>query len=215
MSSEAAVAPGAEGEGGVTGPEAATAADWRRLDRRTVLVGALVMAGVAAGAAVPATLGLSGRFGFGHAVAWVLAGAIVLIGCAAVATTYGGAAPVTASAPNGSSSTPGCCWSRSAHWPGHASAASTSPPICCNGSSAWSPSASAPASTPATNPPWNSTRSPGPRANGSAASCWNVQSPAPRAPIARASSPPSTRAGSATHRLPSSPPRSAVRRPVR
>ncbi|MCX5344297.1 PH domain-containing protein [Streptomyces atratus] len=83
MSSEAAVAPGAEGEGGVTGPEAANAADWRRLDRRTVLVSALVTAGVAAGAAVPTTLGLSGRFGFGHAVAWVLAGAIVLIGCAA------------------------------------------------------------------------------------------------------------------------------------
>ncbi|WPW28193.1 PH domain-containing protein [Streptomyces atratus] len=83
MSSEAAVAPDAEGEGGVTGPEAATAADWRRLDRRTVLVNALVTAGVAAGAAVPTTLGLSGRFGFGHAVAWVLAGAIVLIGCAA------------------------------------------------------------------------------------------------------------------------------------
>ncbi|MEE1811879.1 PH domain-containing protein [Streptomyces sp. BE133] len=83
MSSEAAVAPDAEGEGGVTGPEAVTAADWRRLDRRTVLVSALVTAGVAAGAAVPTTLGLSGRFGFGHAVAWVLAGAIVLIGCAA------------------------------------------------------------------------------------------------------------------------------------
>ncbi|MER5849000.1 PH domain-containing protein [Streptomyces sp. NPDC002012] len=83
MSSEAAVAPDAEGEGGVTGPEAATGADWRRLDRRTVLVSALVTTGVVAGAAVPTTLGLSGRFGFGPAVAWVLAGAIVLIGCAA------------------------------------------------------------------------------------------------------------------------------------
>lgn len=83
MSSEAAVAPDAEGEGGVTGPEAATGADWRRLDRRTVLVSALVTTGVVAGAAVPTTLGLSGRFGVGPAVAWVLAGAIVLIGCAA------------------------------------------------------------------------------------------------------------------------------------
>ncbi|MFD9602767.1 PH domain-containing protein [Streptomyces sp. NPDC059970] len=83
MSSEAAVAPDAEGEGGVTGPEAATGADWRRLDRRTVLVSALVTTGVVAGAAVPTTLGLSGRFGVGPAVAWVLAGAVVLIGCAA------------------------------------------------------------------------------------------------------------------------------------
>ncbi|MFE5095842.1 PH domain-containing protein [Streptomyces sp. NPDC056638] len=83
MNSEAAVAPDAEGEGGVTGTEAAAAAGWRRLDRRTVLVSAVVTAGVAAGAAVPTTLGLSERFGFGHAVAWVLAGAIALIGCAA------------------------------------------------------------------------------------------------------------------------------------
>lgn len=38
---------------------------------------------MAAGAAVPTTLGLSGRFGFGAAVAWVLAGAALLIGSAA------------------------------------------------------------------------------------------------------------------------------------
>ncbi|WP_406098098.1 PH domain-containing protein [Streptomyces sp. NBC_01013] len=56
-----------------------TAGDWRRLDRRTVLATALVTAGVAAGAAVPTTLGLSGRFGFAAAVAWVLAGALLLI----------------------------------------------------------------------------------------------------------------------------------------
>ncbi|MFF8912409.1 PH domain-containing protein [Streptomyces sp. NPDC015032] len=81
MSAGAAVpsdAGGADSTDGL-GP----AADWRRLDRRTVLVSALVTAGVAAGAAVPTTLGLSGRFGLGHAVAWVLAGSIVLIGCAA------------------------------------------------------------------------------------------------------------------------------------
>lgn len=54
--------------------------EWRRLDRRTVLATALVTAGVAAGAAVPTTLGLSGRFGFAAAVAWVLAGAALLIG---------------------------------------------------------------------------------------------------------------------------------------
>ncbi|WNI32611.1 PH domain-containing protein [Streptomyces sp. ITFR-6] len=53
---------------------------WRRLDRRTVPLSALVTAGVAAGAAVPTTLGLSGRLGFGPAVAWVLLGAALLTG---------------------------------------------------------------------------------------------------------------------------------------
>ncbi|MCX4968646.1 PH domain-containing protein [Streptomyces sp. NBC_00654] len=57
--------------------------DWRRLAPRTVLVTALVTAGVAAGAAVPTTLGLAGRLGTGPAVLWVLAGAALLIGCAA------------------------------------------------------------------------------------------------------------------------------------
>ncbi|WP_406161388.1 PH domain-containing protein [Streptomyces sp. NBC_01005] len=82
MSPEAAVSPSPD-TGGGHGPATATAVDWRRLDRRTVLVSALVTAGVAAGAAVPTTLGLSGRFGFGAAVAWVLAGAALLIGSAA------------------------------------------------------------------------------------------------------------------------------------
>ncbi|WNI25416.1 PH domain-containing protein [Streptomyces sp. ITFR-16] len=58
---------------------AAPPGDWRSLDRRTVWLTALVTAGVAAGAAVPTTLGLSGRFGFGTAVAWVLTGAALLI----------------------------------------------------------------------------------------------------------------------------------------
>ncbi|MFF3175449.1 PH domain-containing protein [Streptomyces sp. NPDC057900] len=53
---------------------------WRRLDRRTVPLSALVTAGVAAGAAVPTTLGLSGRLGFAPAVAWVVLGAALLIG---------------------------------------------------------------------------------------------------------------------------------------
>ncbi|MFH8475606.1 PH domain-containing protein [Streptomyces sp. NPDC018000] len=83
MSPEAAVSPDDEGRSGITGHKAATAADWRRLDRRTVLVSALVTAGVAAGAAAPTTLALSRRLGFGHAVGWVLAGSVVLIGCAA------------------------------------------------------------------------------------------------------------------------------------
>ncbi|MGW2593040.1 PH domain-containing protein [Streptomyces sp. NPDC001515] len=53
--------------------------DWRALDRRTIGLTALVTAGVAAGAAVPTTLGLAGRLGTGPALAWVLAGAAVLI----------------------------------------------------------------------------------------------------------------------------------------
>ncbi|MGW1405836.1 PH domain-containing protein [Streptomyces sp. NPDC002403] len=62
---------------------AAGTADWRRLDRRTVLLSALLTAGVAAGAAVPTTLGLSGRLGLGPAIAWVVAGSVLLIGSAA------------------------------------------------------------------------------------------------------------------------------------
>ncbi|MFB4425312.1 PH domain-containing protein [Streptomyces sp. QL37] len=56
---------------------------WRRLHRRTVLVTALVTAGVAAGAAVPVTVALSGRLGYAAAIGWALAGAALLIGCAA------------------------------------------------------------------------------------------------------------------------------------
>ncbi|MFJ1846111.1 PH domain-containing protein [Streptomyces sp. NPDC088146] len=81
MSAGTTVSPDAGGADSADGLGPAT--DWRRLDRRTVLVSALVTAGVAAGAAVPTTLGLSGRFGLGHAVAWVLAGSLALIGCAA------------------------------------------------------------------------------------------------------------------------------------
>lgn len=81
MSAEAVVSPDAGDDDRATGPDT----DWRRLDRRTVLVSALVTVGVAAGAAAPTTLGLSGRFGLGHAVAWVLAGALLLIGSAAAA----------------------------------------------------------------------------------------------------------------------------------
>ncbi|MFF2140945.1 PH domain-containing protein [Streptomyces sp. NPDC058193] len=64
-----------------------TAADsgpgWRRLHPRTVLVTALVVAGVAAGAAVPVTVALAAPVGYARAVGWVLAGAALLIGCAA------------------------------------------------------------------------------------------------------------------------------------
>ncbi|WNF26419.1 PH domain-containing protein [Streptomyces sp. C11-1] len=57
--------------------------DWRRLDPRTVLVTALVMAGVVAGVAIPATLGLSRWLGLPLAVLWALAGALLVIAAAA------------------------------------------------------------------------------------------------------------------------------------
>ncbi|WP_411084215.1 PH domain-containing protein [Streptomyces sp. cmx-18-6] len=57
--------------------------DWRRLDPRTVVVSALVVAGVVAGAALPATLGLARWLGLPGAVLWVLAAAVVVIGAAA------------------------------------------------------------------------------------------------------------------------------------
>ncbi|WP_335935962.1 PH domain-containing protein [Streptomyces sp. PTD5-9] len=86
MTSEAGVPPVAAGhaDGPAAVDGAVTAATgWRRLDRRTVLVSALLTAGVAAGAAVPAGLGLAGRIGLPAAAVCVLAGALVLIGCAA------------------------------------------------------------------------------------------------------------------------------------
>ncbi|MDQ0797000.1 PH domain-containing protein [Streptomyces sp. B1I3] len=65
-----------------------TAADetgpaWERIHRRTVLATALVTAGVAVGAALPVVAGLSGRLGYPAAAGWALAGAVLLIGCAA------------------------------------------------------------------------------------------------------------------------------------
>ncbi|MFD4021780.1 PH domain-containing protein [Streptomyces sindenensis] len=62
---------------------AAPPADWHRLDPRTVLVTALVVAGVVAGAAVPVTLGLTRWFSLPAAVLQVLAGALLVIGVAA------------------------------------------------------------------------------------------------------------------------------------
>ncbi|MFC9245302.1 PH domain-containing protein [Streptomyces sp. NPDC057136] len=57
--------------------------DWRRLDRRTVLVTALVTTGVLLGAAVTVALALAGRFGTGRALVWVPAAVVVLTGCSA------------------------------------------------------------------------------------------------------------------------------------
>ncbi|WP_282684829.1 MULTISPECIES: PH domain-containing protein [unclassified Streptomyces] len=62
---------------------AAPPADWHRLDPRTVLVTALVVAGVVAGAAIPVTLGLARWSSLPVAVLQVLAGALLVIGVAA------------------------------------------------------------------------------------------------------------------------------------
>ncbi|MGW0559166.1 PH domain-containing protein [Streptomyces sp. NPDC003016] len=52
---------------------------WRRLAPRTVLAAALVMAGIAVGAGVPAFLGLAGSRPVGQALAWAGTGAFLLI----------------------------------------------------------------------------------------------------------------------------------------
>ncbi|WP_426403365.1 PH domain-containing protein [Streptomyces sp. R-07] len=53
--------------------------EWRRLHPRTLLAGAAVLCGVAGGAALPAVAGLSGDRPLWQAVAWVLAGAALLV----------------------------------------------------------------------------------------------------------------------------------------
>lgn len=53
--------------------------EWRKLDRRTLLVTAAVMTSVATGAGVPTAVGLSGGMGIGRALAWVLPAALLLI----------------------------------------------------------------------------------------------------------------------------------------
>lgn len=58
--------------------------EWRKLDRRTLLVTAAVMTGVATGAGVPTVVGLSGGMGAGRALAWVLPAALLLIVCGTV-----------------------------------------------------------------------------------------------------------------------------------
>ncbi|WP_128983073.1 PH domain-containing protein [Streptomyces roseicoloratus] len=67
---------------GDTGPHQ----DWRRLAPRTVLAGAAVLCGIAGGAALPAFLSLtSGSRPAWQAAAWVLAGAVLLVGGGAAA----------------------------------------------------------------------------------------------------------------------------------
>ncbi|MDT9687746.1 PH domain-containing protein [Streptomyces sp. P9(2023)] len=54
--------------------------DWRRLDRRTVLVTAGVLVGVAGGAALPTFFGLTNSMSAPRAIGWILAGAALLVG---------------------------------------------------------------------------------------------------------------------------------------
>lgn len=64
----------------MSGPGGASGADgWRRLAPRTVLVAALVMAGIAVGAGVPVFIGLAGTRPVWQAFTWVLTGAVLLI----------------------------------------------------------------------------------------------------------------------------------------
>ncbi|MFK3733707.1 PH domain-containing protein [Streptomyces sp. NPDC088090] len=64
-----------------TGPEEARPGEeWRRLDPRTLLVTAAVFCGIAVGAGVPLAAGLAGGRPLWQAVAWVLAGAALLVG---------------------------------------------------------------------------------------------------------------------------------------
>lgn len=53
---------------------------WRRLDRRTLLVTVTVMTGVVVGGGVPTGIGLSGGLPLGETFAWLLGGAVLLIG---------------------------------------------------------------------------------------------------------------------------------------
>ncbi|UYQ61494.1 PH domain-containing protein [Streptomyces peucetius] len=68
------------GQDGQCGPDQQGRQEWRRLDGRTVLVTALVMAGFAGGAGLPTLLGLAGGMPLWKAASWVLAGAGLLIG---------------------------------------------------------------------------------------------------------------------------------------
>ncbi|AXB48038.1 PH domain-containing protein [Amycolatopsis albispora] len=56
-----------------------TEATWQKLDRRTIYVSALVLAGVAVGAGVPTGIGIASANSLGVALAWVLPAATLLI----------------------------------------------------------------------------------------------------------------------------------------
>ncbi|MFJ8076065.1 PH domain-containing protein [Streptomyces sp. NPDC096176] len=75
---EATDGPGTTHDGESRAPDGPQA-PWRRLDGRTVLVTALVMAGVAGGAGLPTLIGLAGGMPLWQALVWVLAGAVLLV----------------------------------------------------------------------------------------------------------------------------------------
>jgi len=58
---------------------------WRRLDRRTIVVTAIVMLGVAVAAGVPTAVGLARAVPVGTALAWVLPGAAFVVAAGTVA----------------------------------------------------------------------------------------------------------------------------------
>ncbi|ROQ31625.1 putative membrane protein [Streptomyces sp. PanSC19] len=53
--------------------------EWRRLDPRTLIAGAVVLCGVAGGAALPAVAGLSSGGSLRQAFVWVLSGVVLLV----------------------------------------------------------------------------------------------------------------------------------------
>ncbi|MFJ2646808.1 PH domain-containing protein [Streptomyces sp. NPDC087420] len=69
---------GDPGEGSVEVP---AAGEWRRLDARTLLVTALVLIGIALGAGLPTAVGMTGGMPLREALAWVLAGTVLLTVC--------------------------------------------------------------------------------------------------------------------------------------
>ncbi|MEE1801723.1 PH domain-containing protein [Streptomyces sp. JV176] len=76
---EPAAAPVVEPAGATGAVATGAETPWRRLDRRTLLVTALVLAGVVLGAGLPTAVGMAGRMPPGEAVAWVVAGAALLV----------------------------------------------------------------------------------------------------------------------------------------
>ncbi|GAA3743503.1 PH domain-containing protein [Streptomyces tremellae] len=71
-------ADAAEADGRTAPPGPGRAARWRRLDPRTYIVTALVLAGVVVTAGVPAGLGVTAALGVAHATLWTVAGAVLV-----------------------------------------------------------------------------------------------------------------------------------------
>lgn len=184
--------------------------EWRKLDRRTLLVTAAVMTGVATGAGVPTAVGLSGGMGAGRALAWVLPAALLLIVCGTGGDYVRWRRTRYRIGPDRAELHTGLFLvkRRSLGRERIRSVDLTANPLLRilglvkvrigTGS------------TPAANPPWNSTPSPARRASGSVRNCWTARPPA-RERTGTACWPFSTPAGSGTRPSPSSRPRWAGR----